>query len=151
MVWVKSKNLGDGHLPADPNELKKLFITPGSRSLFQTIQVAQSSMPYRMISYRSGGRNGSFLKSTYVLQIAVPQTLIEQSKTGLLAFFWMGIPLSLLISAAGGFFLSTRALKPVSLIIKNIHAMSVTKLTDRLPLPRPTTRSANFPSRSTSS
>jgi signal transduction histidine kinase len=135
MVLVKSRNLENSRLPANPEDLKKLFTSPGSRSIFTTLEMGPNHSPYRMISYRSTDRGGISGRPSYVLQIAVPATLLEQSRTGLLTFFFIGIPLTLLISALGGLFLSQRALKPVATIIEKIHNLNVNNLTERLPLP----------------
>jgi signal transduction histidine kinase len=51
---------------------------------------------------------------------------------GLLA----SIPLLLLISSAGGYFLSRRALLPVDRIAASARSISITNLSDRLPVPR---------------
>jgi len=60
------------------------------------------------------------------------RVVLDRFLTGLLA----SIPLLLLISSAGGYFLSRRALLPVDRISASARTISITNLSQRLPVPR---------------
>ncbi|MDR3606361.1 MAG: ATP-binding protein [Oligoflexia bacterium] len=130
-ILARSSNLANYALPIDPQDWKQLFSARGPAWIARDIQVGKQPVTYRMLSYRSWG----IMRSEYVLQIAVPTTLLEKNRLGLLTFFGIGIPLTLLVASLGGLFLSGRALSPVALIIEKIRRIEASNLTERLPLP----------------
>ncbi len=82
------------------------------------------------------GRPFSLGSEKFYLMDAAPeadnQVVLDRFLTGLLA----SIPLLLLISSAGGYFLSRRALLPVDRITASARTISITNLSQRLPVPR---------------
>lgn len=70
-----------------------------------------------------------------ILQIAAPLTLFDKQQERLMHFFFLSIPLVLVVAAFGGFYLSGRALGPVRSMIEKAHAIGVTDLHERLPVP----------------
>jgi signal transduction histidine kinase len=70
-----------------------------------------------------------------VLQIAVPMTFLERQIQSRKIFFETTIPLIILIATLAGYFLSTRAMKPVSRMIDKANQIGVLQLSERLPEP----------------
>ena len=73
-----------------------------------------------------------------VLQVAAPLSLIEKERRQILPLIYILIPLALLTAAVLGFFLSTRALKPVYRIIDTAKAIRPEELSRRVPVPEET-------------
>jgi signal transduction histidine kinase len=71
-----------------------------------------------------------------ILQIAVPKTFLEAERKSVLAFFLVSVPMIIFISAAGGFWFSKRALRPVSQIIEKTQAIDAGRLSERIPVPQ---------------
>lgn len=71
-----------------------------------------------------------------ILQIAVPLTLFELQHLALRQFFYLSIPVALLLAAIGGYFLAGRALKPVAQMTRTASVLGVGDLSARLPVPR---------------
>lgn len=70
-----------------------------------------------------------------VLQVAVPLTFLERQIHSRKYFLEFLIPLIIIVATLGGYFLSTRALKPVTEIIKKAHDIEAQNLSERLPVP----------------
>jgi signal transduction histidine kinase len=71
-----------------------------------------------------------------ILQVAVPLDLPHQEQRDLLLFFFVGIPVFLLIAGAAGIWMSKRALKPVHDITLKAGAITgVGNLRERIPVP----------------
>jgi signal transduction histidine kinase len=70
-----------------------------------------------------------------ILQVAVPLTFLENQIKSRRYFLEVLIPLVILVATLGGFFLSTRALRPVTEIIRKANEIQAHKLTERLPVP----------------
>jgi hypothetical protein len=70
-----------------------------------------------------------------ILQIAAPLTFVEGQIKHRRVLFQTGIPLIILISTLAGFFLSSRALKPIQDMIQKAHDIGATQLSHRLPVP----------------
>ena len=73
-----------------------------------------------------------------ILQVAAPLALIESERRQILPLIYVLIPLALLTAAVLGFFLSTRALKPVYRIIDTAKAIRPEQLSSRVPVPEET-------------
>ena len=71
-----------------------------------------------------------------ILQVAVPMTFLEGQIRTRKVFIEILIPLILVVATAGGYFLSTRALKPVTEIIRKAHDIEAMNLSERLPVPK---------------
>ena len=85
---------------------------------------------YRLITYLAK-RND---KTRFILQVAVPMSLLYQETNGLLIFFAFAIPLSLVIAWVGGLYLSGKALFPVRTIIEQTKNLNPSKLSERVPV-----------------
>ncbi len=70
-----------------------------------------------------------------ILQVAVPMTFLEAQIRSRRFFLFLTIPIILVIATLGGYFLSYRALKPVTEIINTAHNIEADNLSDRLPVP----------------
>lgn len=70
-----------------------------------------------------------------ILQIAVPRAFVEAQISSRLILFETGIPVVILIATLAGFFLSSRAMKPVQYMIQKAHEIGATELSQRLPVP----------------
>jgi heavy metal sensor kinase len=134
-VLARSRALESLQLPLDPDD-RKLLSRRGVA--FRTIQagsisaaLAGQTSEYRLVDYmaRQGGQ------PKFILQIAVPMTLLEQERKGLRTFFLFSIPFTLIVATLGGLFLSRRALAPVSDIIARTRGIGATNLSERLPVP----------------
>lgn len=132
-----SNNLGGTYLPIDPLDWQSIYLrrTYITRTLtpfdLRNVKAAQAGENYRQIMYmvRRGG------KPLFILQIAVPMTLLDREKTELLKFFLVGIPLALFLAGIFGLYLAGNALKPVREIIKKAQLLNPSNLGERLPEP----------------
>jgi signal transduction histidine kinase len=70
-----------------------------------------------------------------LLQVAVPMTLLDDQIASRKFLFEISLPLALLIAVLGGYFLSMRAMRPVTEMIATANAISAEKLQERLPVP----------------
>jgi heavy metal sensor kinase len=98
------------------------------------------------VRYRSAGSRGFPLRMAYqrhalgggaiTVEVADPvrkfQTAIEEFTT----ILWFSVPILLLLATAGGFWLSTRALKPVDQLTEDARAITASGLSRRLAVPR---------------
>lgn len=86
---------------------------------------------YRMISYLVSNRPAE----SFILLIAVPTAILEQSARGLRTFLLFGIPVTLVIATFLGLWLSGRALRPVNAIVEKANELSPMRLSERVPVP----------------
>ena len=102
-------------------------IDPGTGE--KLYQVAAPDQPYWVLARRS-----SFNGETVYLAAAAP----EGGNLLVLDRFWEGliasVPILLLISSAGGYWLSRKALKPVDRITATARSISISNLSKRLPV-----------------
>jgi len=100
-----------------------------SRAEEKLYQVDAPDQPYRVLSRRS-----SLDGETVYLTAAAP----EGGNLLVLDRFWEGLlvsaPILLLISSAGGYWLSRKALKPVDRITAAARSISVSNLSERVPV-----------------
>ena len=130
-----SPNLGSRQLPIFSEDWQELIQNGFSfrsllPNLMRDIPNAQPGTTYRQITYLV--KRGS---SPFILQIAVPMTLILQETASLVMFFIFGIPITLVLAAAGGLFLSHKALEPVRDVMKKAKELNPYNLSERLPEP----------------
>jgi heavy metal sensor kinase len=93
------------------------------------VKVFSEAQPYWVLS-----RRFSLGENSFVLIAAAPEAgnliVIENFLWGLLA----SAPLLLLISSAGGYWVSRRALKPVDRITATAHSISINNISGRIPV-----------------
>ena len=70
-----------------------------------------------------------------LLQVAVPMTLLDDQISNRRSILLVSIPLAILISILGGYFLSLRAMQPVAEMVASASAISAEQLDSRLPVP----------------
>lgn len=132
-VLARVGNFGEFNPP-----YKKDFdrIWAGEEATYRTIENIRNipsaeADSYRLISFPLDNA----VKPQILLQIAVPMTLLETQISQRLALLQLGIPLVLLIAMLGGWFLSGRALNPISKMINAAKAIKADELSQRLPIP----------------
>lgn len=131
----RSWNLEEKHLPLYSQDWQEVFqrgaafrtLTP---SELTGIKYAQPGAKYRQITLMV--RRGPPL---FVLQIAVPMSLLVQESSSLLLFFLIGIPTTLLIAGLAGMYLANKALEPVREIVLKAEQLNPSNLSQRLPEP----------------
>ena len=141
-ILARSRSLGKAELPRSAEDLR---ILQAQGAVFRTLnqkefpdvgqgaRKAQASTKYRLLTYLVTKGEGV----TLLLQVAVPMTLVEQESRGLVTFFLVMIPLSLILAAFGGLYLSRRALAPVAAMIDKARSLSPSRLGERIPVPGP--------------
>ena len=135
VVLGRSRNLAESVLPLSKDEAQEVT----SRGfVFSTIPepVVIKGQPdsggeFRMISYLIARPQIPRL----ILQVAVPTTLLNRERRGLLVFLWVNIPLTMVVALLGGLYLSRRALMPISDIIEKAARIGADRLSERLPVP----------------
>ena len=134
-VVGRTNNLEENHLPIFIEDWQNMFETGRTfHTLNPTdlkhIRMAQAGAQYRQITYlvRRGNR-------PFILQIAVPMTLLVQEMTSLLIFFMIGIPTTLFFAAIGGVYLANKSLQPVRELIAKAAQLNPSNLSERLPEP----------------
>lgn len=130
-----SENLGAAYLPLYTDDWQEVFRRGSTyRTLhpseMRSIREALPGESYRLITYMI--RRG---KPVFMLQIAVPMTLLEREAASLRLFFLIGIPLALLLAGFLGLYLANKALEPVRNIIKKAAELNPSNLSQRLPEP----------------
>jgi signal transduction histidine kinase len=132
----RSRNLGNSHLPLSRQDLG---LIPQSRAIFRSINIKElnlkpksgSSFEFRLLTALSPGQ----ANRDFILQVAVPEEFLSQNTRELGRFLWIGIPLTLLLAAIGGLYLSTRALAPVRAMVDKANRLSPNRLSERIPVP----------------
>ena len=103
---------------------------PGANSAVRFRSAGNRGFPLRMAyqRYPRGGR-------TITVEVADPvrkfQTAVEEFTTVL----WLSVPILLVLATVGGFWLSTRALKPVDKLTEDARAITASDLSRRLAVP----------------
>jgi len=133
VTLARSRELAQTDLPFTQSDLN---ILKEKGKAFKNLDPNRIPVPnkesvYRLVYYLIHKQGYPLL----VLQIAVPKTFIEVQKQGLLTFFFITIPLILLVSAVGGYIFARRALRPVSEIIEKTNDINAGSLSDRIPIP----------------
>jgi signal transduction histidine kinase len=134
-IVARSANLVEQSLPLPNEDWQALFrrghvyrtLTPQD---MESISSAVRGENYRQIVFMV--RRG---KPLFILQIAVPMTLLDREKKDLIEFFMIGIPVSLLFAGIAGFYLAGNALAPVRNLIKKAAKLNPANLSERLPEP----------------
>lgn len=132
---MHSRSLKDKTLPLDPGMLKRLET---EKAVFQTIRTSalgiQSTSPdLRLVTYWTHHPDWH---QPLILQVAVPLDLPQREQRDLLLFFFVGIPIFLLVSGIAGIWMSRRALRPVhDMTLKARGITGVGNLKERIPVP----------------
>ncbi len=134
-IVVRSPNLEDSALPISAEELQTVFRRGHAyRTLtaadMKHVREAQPGENYRQISYIM--RRG---RPLFIMQVAVPTTLLDRETGDLIEFFFLGIPIALLLAALAGIYLASKALSPIREIIKKAELLNPSNLRERLPEP----------------
>jgi signal transduction histidine kinase len=140
-IIARSRSLGKFELPHPSQDVRlvqaqgAVFRTVSSREIPVLEQARtparKGSASFRLLTYLVQKEEDL----AFLLQIAVPLTLVEQESRELVTFFFIMVPLTLILAAFGGLFLSRRALGPVVAIIDKARALSPASLSDRVPVP----------------
>ncbi len=122
--------------PPYKNDFAK--IRKGEEAVFRTVEVGDKvpsaeALSYRVISFPLDNISNPH----YLLQIAVPMHLLESQIQNRLHFLQIGIPLVLIIAGLIGFYVSGRALAPVTHMIQTAQSIDIHELSQRVPVPIP--------------
>lgn len=131
--------------------LSEVLDADSGRNRFPPMPVAQDfpwprlrgfdSETFRQVSWSGDaywvlGRPFSLGSERLYLLAAAPEAGNELVLGRFLAILLASIPVLLLVSSAGGYFLSRRALLPVDRITASVRTISITNLSERLPVVR---------------
>src|SRR5690606_23068824 len=106
--------------------------------VYQTIMLDSDHNPktpltrYRMITHNIDAPGGQRL----VIQVAAPLDLLERQQAGLRTFFFISIPVVLVLASLMGWIFTRGALQPVTHIIAKAKKISAGNLSDRIPVPK---------------
>lgn len=141
-IIARSRSLGRLELPHSARDLRgveaqgAVFRTVSGKDApaLQKLRRRGGSESFRLLTYLvQKGQTGEGVQ--FVLQIAVPMSLVEQESEGLVTFFLIMVPLTLIAAAFGGLYLSRRALAPVASMIEKARSLSPASLSERIPVP----------------
>jgi len=110
---------------------------PGSKNLAaqseeKIVHIAKLNPPWRIMTGRSmfGGRE-------LVVQVARPVTPIQDDLRYFLYLLLLGLPFCIVLSGLGGYVLARRALAPMDRMAEQARLITVTRMSDRLPVDNP--------------
>lgn len=95
--------------------------------------MVNENVPYRVINYLLPVLQK---ETPLILQIAVPETDFLVINRNLVKFFYISVPVMLLLSLMIGYFFVGRALRPMMEIIAKTKEIEVTNLEERVPVPQ---------------
>lgn len=134
-VVSRSRSLGLRSLPVPkegPNWLEQ-------RAIFADVMLPKSPEgdeaglgAYRIVSHGFFREDGA----RYLIQAAVPLTLLDRQREGLLVFLSVAVPVTLLLAALAGLMFSRRAMAPVAAITAKANEIEAQHLSERIPLPQ---------------
>ncbi len=126
-ITIRSPNVKQHELPLSRQALEVAF---SGRTVFESAKYPKEP-PLRLISapiiYR-----GNLL---YIVQVGTSMESVEQTLNRLLLVLLVTMPLALVISLAGGWFLAGRALRPVDQITLAAQRIAAGDLTQRINVP----------------
>ncbi len=133
--FAHSENLAQTSLPLDPDTLALL---QQSRFVFATIPQSGKIPPFlgegnlRLLCMPLISRGEIKL----LLQLGVSTYAHDKSMTGLrTAIFFVGVPVTLLLTGAGGWWMAGRAFLPINRIVSAAQRLGAERLNERLPVP----------------
>ncbi|MGZ5279626.1 MAG: HAMP domain-containing sensor histidine kinase [Pseudobdellovibrionaceae bacterium] len=132
-IHFQSGNFGDLKLPFE-KDFKTL--SKGEDVVFRTLNRVEGlpeaeAQSYRLISFPLDNSPTPQL----ILQILVPLAFVEAQINNRKILLEIAIPLVILLSTLAGYFLSSRALKPVQDMVQKARAIEASALSQRLPIP----------------
>lgn len=132
---ARSRTLGRSQLPLYQDDLQAISSNTGAfrtigHNEIPAVPTSDRGMHYRLLTFKVTDRG----PLAFILQIAVSVSLLEQERRGLLLFFLISIPFTLVIAAIGGWYVSGSALAPVMAIIEKAKSISSRNLSERLPV-----------------
>jgi hypothetical protein len=132
-VHFKSGKFGDLKVPFGKDYTA---LAAGEDAVFRTLNKIEGlpdaeAHSYRLISFPLDNSPTPQL----ILQILVPLTFVETQIHNRKILFAVGIPAVIFFSMLMGYFLSSRALKPVQDMVQKARAIEATALSQRLPIP----------------
>lgn len=136
-IVSKSANLADYSLPLSEREVKELnthdaiYETLSSKTLPVDPDHPTQLEEFRLISTH-------IIRpplSPLILQIAAPLNVIERSKTSLLKYLFVMIPVTILVSILFGIYFSNQALVPMTTMIGQAKRIERGELSERIPVP----------------
>ena len=132
-IHFESGNFGELKLPFDKDFQS---LSQGEDAVFRTLRKLEGlpdaeASSYRLVSFPLDNSPTPQL----ILQILVPLTFVETQIHNRKVLFEVVIPLVILISTLAGYFLSSRAMKPVQDMVQKARAIETTALSQRLPIP----------------
>lgn len=130
-IVARSRELGDREIPLTPS-MKEGAIANKVIFTSDSIVIGKKKANYRVATYFID-KPGKF---DYIIQVASPMVLLERERRGLLAFFILSIPATLIIAGIGGYYFSSQATAPIDQIIRKAKALTARKLNERLPVPK---------------
>ena len=95
--------------------------------------MVSEKIPYRVINYLLPVLHK---ETPLILQISVPETDFIILNRNLIKFFYISVPIMLLISLLIGYFFVRRALRPMMEIINKTKIIEVSNLKERVPFPQ---------------
>ena len=95
--------------------------------------MVSENTPYRVINYLLPVLHK---ETPLILQISVPETDFIILNRNLINFFYISVPIMLLISLLIGYFFVSRALRPMMEIINKTKIIEVSNLKERVPFPQ---------------
>jgi len=132
---ARSKNLGANSLPMDSQIMALL---QAGKFTFATLPAGSQARPFwsegdlRLVSVPLSA-NG---KLEILLQLGVSTHALDQSLGRLRnSLFFIGVPLTLLLAGAGGWWLAGRAFDPINRIVLAAQKLGAERLDERLPVP----------------
>ncbi len=132
-IHFETGNFGKLKLPFE-KELR--LLSQGEDAVFRTLTHIDDlpdaeATTYRLISFPLDNSPTPQL----ILQILVPLTFVEAQIHNRRILFEVVIPLVILLSTLAGYFLSSRALKPVQDMVQKARDIEASALSQRLPIP----------------
>ena len=95
--------------------------------------MVSDKIPYRVINYLLPVLHK---ESPLILQISVPETGFLILNNNLVNFFYISVPIMLMISLLIGYFFVSRSLRPMMDIINKTKIIEVSNLKERVPIPQ---------------
>jgi heavy metal sensor kinase len=135
---ARSKNLDGRSLPLDS---RMLGLLQQGQYHFVTMPAAGGQAPFwgkgggdlRIVSVPLKGQQGAI---ELLLQLGVPTQALDQSLARLrTALFFIGVPITLLLAAAGGWWLARASFDPIEKILTAAQRIGAQRLSERLPVP----------------